>query len=94
MTNKEAIEILKELPDRIVSVLMPLDIDFDYKEALDLAIKALEFTESQKACCDNCVNHTRKSKEVCTSPYGQCEFFEDKDAKQGPIPYTWLTGVQ
>jgi len=45
MTNKEAIEILKELPDRIVSVLMPLDINFDYKEALNLAIKALQFAE-------------------------------------------------
>lgn len=94
MTNKDAIEILKELPDRIVSVLMPLDIDFDYKEALDLAIKALEFAESQRVCCDNCVNHNRKGKDVCTSPYGQCEFFEDKDAKQWSIPYTWLTGVQ
>lgn len=41
MTNKEAIKILEELPDRIVSMLMPLDIDFDYKEALNLAIKAL-----------------------------------------------------
>lgn len=43
MINKEAIEILKELPDRVVSILMPLDIDFDYKEAIDLAIKGLEF---------------------------------------------------
>lgn len=77
MTNKEAIEILKELPDRIVSVLMPLDIDFDYKEALNLAIKALEFAESQRLCCDNCVNRNYKSKDVCTSPYGQCEFFDD-----------------
>ncbi len=42
MTNKEAIEILKELPDRIAVMLMPLDIDFDYKEALNLAIKTLE----------------------------------------------------
>lgn len=78
MTNKEAIEILEELPDRIVSVLMPLDIDFDYKEALNLAIKTLEFVESQRLCCDNCVNCNYKSKEVCTSPYGQCEFFEDE----------------
>lgn len=45
MTNKEAIEILEELPDRIVSMLMPLDIDFDYKQALTLAIKALEDVE-------------------------------------------------
>lgn len=42
MTNKEAIEILKELPDRIVSMIMPLDIQFDYKEAIDIAIKALD----------------------------------------------------
>ena len=47
-------------------------------QAIDLAIEALVFTESQRACCDNCVNYTRKSKEVCTSPYGPCEFFEDK----------------
>lgn len=42
MTSKEAIVILEELPDRIVSMLMPLDIDFDYKEALAIAIKALK----------------------------------------------------
>lgn len=42
MTNKEAVAILKELPDRIVSMLMPLDMDFDYKEALECAIRALE----------------------------------------------------
>lgn len=53
MTNKDAIEILKELPDRIVSVLMPLDIDFDYKEALNLAIKALEEHPTDKEIQDD-----------------------------------------
>ena len=48
MTNKEAIKILEELPDRIVSMLMPLDIDFDYKQALALAIKALKMKEQQE----------------------------------------------
>ena len=58
MTNKEAIKILEELPDRIVSVLMPLDIDFDYKEALDLAIKALE--QQLKCGCNTCEYYPMK----------------------------------
>ena len=61
MTNKEAIKILEELPDRIVSVLMPLDIDFDYKEALDLAIKALEIIDD--------VNHKIYRNENCPQKY-------------------------
>ena len=41
MNNKEAIELLKDLPDRIVSMILPSDKPFDYKQALNLAIKAL-----------------------------------------------------
>ena len=99
MTNKEAIAILKPLFEQCKGTNECLGyiehyFSKDEELALDLAIKALEFTESQRICCDNCVNHNRKGKDVCTSPYGQCEFFEDKDVKQVSIPYTWLTGVQ
>ena len=75
MTNKEAI---KYLIAPIATNTNPSAEYLKQKEAYELAIRALEFAESQRICCDNCVNHTRKSKEVCTSPYGQCEFFEDK----------------
>ena len=85
MTNKEAIEVLsviRRTPSVDIFNTLPNTadscIEFDYRSAFDLAIKALEFAESQRLCCENCVNHNRKSKEVCTSPYGQCEFFEDK----------------
>lgn len=85
MTNKEAIAILsviRHTPSVDVFNKLPNSsdscIEFDYRGALDCAIKALVFAESQRLCCDNCVNHNYKSKEVCTSPYGQCEFFEDK----------------
>ena len=75
MTNKEAIKYL------IVPTATSTKSSTEYlkqKEAYELAIKALEFAESQRLCCDNCVNRNYKSKEVCTSPYGQCEFFEDE----------------
>ena len=72
MTNKEAIINL----NHIYGFVSP-----DIQRSLDLAIKALEFAESQRMCCDNCTNLNRKSKEVCTSPYGLCEFFEDKSQK-------------
>lgn len=67
MTNDEAIKEIQRWLDGC-----PFE---DTKKAFDLAIKALEFTESQRICCDNCVNHNIKSKEVCTSPFGECEFF-------------------
>ena len=75
MTNKEAIVHLKSIRNMSLGNVM--------KEALTKGIEALEFAESQTLCCDNCVNRTRKSKEVCTSPYGICEFFEDKTQKRG-----------
>ena len=78
MTNKEAIELLKR-----ATMFEPTLENSDYPEAFDLAIKALEFAESQRLCCENCVNRNYKSKEVCTSPYGQCEFFEDKTQEGG-----------
>lgn len=84
MTNKEAIAILSVIrhsPSVDIFNKLPNSdniIELNYKGAFDLAIKALVFAESQRLCCDNCVNHNYKSKEVCTSPYGQCEFFEDK----------------
>ena len=45
MNNEQAIKILKELPDAIAVLIHPEDIDWDYKEALNLAIKALEEKE-------------------------------------------------
>ena len=80
MTNKEAIEILRSI--RVYDIY-PKSASEETKQALDFAIKALEFSESQRICCDNCVNHNRMSKEVCTSPYGQCVFFDDKTQKGG-----------
>ena len=74
MTNKEAISNLKH----IYGIVSP-----DIQRSIDLAIKALEFAESQRLCCENCVNRNYKSKEVCTSPYGQCEFFDDKTQEGG-----------
>lgn len=81
MTNKEAIRILSNMVHDDKAV-------YGYKskprnEALDLAIKALEFAESQRICCENCDNRNRKSKEVCASPYGVCAFFEDKTQEGG-----------
>lgn len=64
MTNKEAIAILEELPDRIVSMLMPLDIDFDYKEALNLAIKSLKRVD--------CIY----VKDECSFACGECGYCE------------------
>ena len=88
MTYKDAIEILKPLFEHCKGTngcmgYIEHYFSKDEEKALDLAIKALEFSESQRICCDNCINHTCKSKEVCTSPYGQCEFFEDKTQKGG-----------
>lgn len=79
MTNKEAIEQLKWVENRICQITC-LPETF---EAINLAIKALEFAESQSLCCENCANRNRKSKEVCTSPYGVCRFFEDKTQEGG-----------
>lgn len=42
MTREEAIKILKELPNSILGVILPFDIDFDYTQALEMAINALE----------------------------------------------------
>lgn len=83
MTNNEAIAILKPLFEQCKGTNECLGyiehyFSKDEELALDLAIQALEFAESQRLCCDNCVNRSYKSKEVCTSPYGQCEFFEDE----------------
>lgn len=75
MTNKEAI---KYLIVPTATSTKPSDEYLKQKEAYELAIKALEFAESQRLCCENCVNRNYKSKEVCTSPYGMCEFFEDE----------------
>lgn len=72
MTNKEAIKLIQGIEED------GRNVTTEHIEALDIAIKALEFAESQRLCCENCVNHNYKSKEVCTSPYGQCEFFEDE----------------
>lgn len=41
MTRKEAIKILSELPDRILTMLLPFNINYDYKGALAMAISAL-----------------------------------------------------
>ena len=48
MNNEQAIKILKELPDAIAVLIHPADIDWDYKEALNLAIKALEEKEADR----------------------------------------------
>ena len=48
MNNEQAIKILKELPDAIAVLIHPEDIDWDYKEALNLAIKALEEKEADR----------------------------------------------
>lgn len=53
MTNKEAIEILKSLPDKIIGIIMPMYEEYDYKEALDLAIKALEEYPTDKEIQDD-----------------------------------------
>lgn len=79
MTNKEALEILEHNWTRLVN---PEYTGIKLGQAQDLAIKALEFAESQRICCDNCAKYSRKSKEVCTSPYGLCEFFDDKPIKE------------
>ena len=42
MDKHEAVEILKELPERIAAVIMPSDRFFDYKEALEFAVSHLE----------------------------------------------------
>lgn len=73
MTNKEAIERLNQL-----TLLGDEEKLIEDLEAIKIAIKALKFTESQRICCDNCINYNRKSREVCTSPFGQCAFFDDK----------------
>ena len=81
MTNKEAIEYGKKWDEALES---RGDTPFsEARQFLSLAIKALEFAESQRLCCENCVNRNYKSKEVCTSPYGVCEFFDDKTQKGG-----------
>ncbi len=72
MTNKEAIKLIQGIEED------GRNVTTKHIGALDLAIKALEFAESQRLCCENCVNRNYKSKEACTSPYGQCEFFEDE----------------
>ena len=79
MSNEEVIEVLKGI------VFNSFDrTTRKERQALDLAIKALEFTESQRICCDNCVNRNIKSKEVCTSPFGECKFFNcGSDMKGG-----------
>ena len=87
MTNKEAIAILKPLFEQCKGTNECLGyiehyFSKDEELALDLAIQALEFAESQRLCCDNCVNRTHKSKEVCTSPCGLCEFFDDKSQEE------------
>lgn len=79
MTNKEAIELIQGIEED------GRNVTNEHIEALYLAIKALEFAESQRLCCENCVNRNYKSKEVCTSPYGICEFFEDKTQEGGAI---------
>ena len=42
MTDKEAKEVLKELPDRILGVIIPSDKPYDYKLSIKLAIEAIE----------------------------------------------------
>ena len=42
MTDAQAKEILQELPDKIIGIIMPMYIEFDYKEAINVAISALE----------------------------------------------------
>ena len=41
MTREEAVKILSELPDRIMAIQLPFDINYDYKEVLTMAISAL-----------------------------------------------------
>ena len=48
MTKEEAIKILKALPESIISIVLPFDIEFDYKQALEMAIKALEQEQEPK----------------------------------------------
>jgi len=48
MTRDDAIKILKELPNSIFGIALPFDTGFDYTQALDMAIKALE----QEPCED------------------------------------------
>ena len=76
MTNKEAIEIIRAIGLHTPVVHTGIKHTKDFYEAIDLAIKALEFTESQRICCDNCVNCNIKSKEACTSPFGECALFD------------------
>lgn len=75
MTNKEAIRWLLQIKDKYIH---GGDDSFDAsrREAIDRAVKALEFAESQRICCDNCTNRRIKSEATCTSPYGRCEFYE------------------
>lgn len=42
MTDEQAREVLRELPDKIIGVIMPMSIEFDYKEAINVAISALD----------------------------------------------------
>ena len=49
MTREEAIKILKELPNSILGVVLPFDTDFDYIQALDIAIRVLEQQPSEDA---------------------------------------------
>ena len=55
MTNKEAIRWLLQIKDKYIH---GGDDSFDAsrREAIDEAVKALEFAESQRICCDNCNN--------------------------------------
>ena len=45
MTREEAIKILSELPDRIIAVQLPFDINYDYKEAITKAVSILSEEE-------------------------------------------------
>ena len=51
MTREDAIKILKELPNSIFGIALPFDTGFDYTQALDMAIKALE-----QEPCEDCVS--------------------------------------
>ena len=60
MTNKEAIEKLKEI-----------SFMTGYKQALDLAIKALE-----KDKCSSCKHYDKDYGETCLNSEGTCRVFE------------------
>lgn len=68
MNNKEAIEILNDFNNVEGSAVISMT---SLREAIDLAIKALE-----KDKCSSCKHYDKDYGETCLNPEGTCRVFE------------------